>query len=308
MAEATYVRLGYIDEKATIFVLRVTFAFLASASLFALVATLTYVRAANTAATYVAALSAIINAVAAWHYNEIVKVRLAQSISVDSEWTIDALRCVTNRAQTYHTRLSSAAPEPAQPRSWTRSSSSWTRHAPCARVTTTFRHSDWAVTMPLLILKLYALINNPEHDLILGSVDASALCATLMILLGAYSRLGLDELSNYNGMSRFGFTVGIFAYLGSVALMILLLIDLVNAYSGVENTTIVFAFFLVWPCYALVAFTAIWFRQGGGSSERYPKYIALAKDLCFAALDVFSKSVFAWHTCSAAFGVSVLGS
>ena len=143
--------------------------------------------------------------------------------------------------------------------------------------------------MPLLILKLYALINNPEHDLILGSVDASALCATLMILLGAYSRLGLDELSNYNGMSRFGFTVGIFAYLGSVALMILLLIDLVNAYSGVENTTIVFAFFLVWPCYALVAFTAVWFRQGSGSSERYPKYIALAKDLCFAALDVFSK-------------------
>ena len=50
--------------------------------------------------------------------------------------------------------------------------------------------------MPLLILKLYALINNPEHDLILGSVDMSALCACLMILLGAYSRLGLDELAN----------------------------------------------------------------------------------------------------------------
>jgi len=259
--EATYVRLGYIDEKATIFVLRVAFAFIASASLFALAATLTYIKAANTAATYVAALSAIINAVAAWHYNEIVKVRTSQSVSVNSEWTIDALR-----------------------------------------------HSDWAVTMPLLILKLYALINNPEHDLILGSVDVSALCATLMILLGAYSRLGLDELSNYNGMSRFGFTVGIFAYLGSVALMVLLLIDLVNAYSGVENTTLVFTFFLVWPCYALVAFTAIWFRQGGESAERYPKYIALAKDLCFAALDVFSKAVFAWHTCSAAFGVGVLGS
>ena len=259
--EATYVRLGYIDEKATIFVLRVAFAFLASASLFAFAATLTYVKAANTAATYVAALSAIINAVAAWHYNEIVKVRTSQSVSVNSEWTIDALR-----------------------------------------------HSDWAVTMPLLILKLYALINNPEHDLILGSVDVKAAGSTLMILLGAYSRLGLDELSNYNGMSRFGFTVGIFAYLGSVALMVLLLIDLVNAYSGVENTTLVFTFFLVWPCYALVAFTAIWFRQGGESAERYPKYIALAKDLCFAALDVFSKAVFAWHTCSAAFGVAVLGS
>ena len=159
----------------------------------------------------------------------------------------------------------------------------------------------------MLILKLYALISNPEHDLILGSVDASALCATLMILLGAYSRLGLDELYNYKGMSRVGFAVGILAYLGSVALLVLLLVDLVNAYSGVENTTLVFAFFLVWPGYALVAFVAIWFRQSA-LTERYPKDIALAKDVSFAALDVFSKAVFAWHTCSAAFGVQVLGS
>ena len=304
MAEATYVRLGYIDEKATIFVLRVAFAFLASASLFALAATLTYIKAANTATTYVAALSAIINAVAAWHYNEIVKVRTSQSVSVDSEWTIDALRCVViGKPQTFNPHWEFASLE--NPWKWMQNAHSWrlTPRAPMA-----CRHSDWAVTMPLLILKLYALINNPEHDLILGSVDASALCATLMILLGAYSRLGLDELSNYNGMSRFGFTVGIFAYLGSVALMILLLIDQVNAYSGVENTTLVFTFFLVWPCYALVAFTAIWFRQGGGYQDRYPKYVALAKDLCFAALDVFSKAVFAWHTCSAAFGVGVLGS
>ena len=258
--EASYVRLGYIDEKATIFLLRVAFAFLSAASLFSLAATFVYIKATNVAATYVATLSTSINVVAAWHYNEIVKVRTAQSITIESEWTIDALR-----------------------------------------------HSDWAVTMPLLILKLYALINNPEHDLILGTVDASALCATLMILLGAYSRLGLDELANYESLSRFGFLVGIVSYAGSVALLVLLLIDLVNAYSGVENTTLVFAFFLVWPCYALVAFTAVWFRQGVTES-RYPKYIALAKDLCFSALDVFSKAVFAWHTCSAAFGVQVLGS
>ncbi len=161
--------------------------------------------------------------------------------------------------------------------------------------------------MPLLVLKLYALINNPEHDLLLGSVDANALCATLMILLGAYSRLGLDELYDYKGMSRTGFMVGILAYLCSVALLVLLLVDLVNAYSGVENTTLVFTFFLVWPGYALVTFAAIWFRQSA-ASERYPKNIALAKDVCFAALDVFSKAVFAWHTCSAAFGVQVLGS
>ena len=51
MVEATYARIGYIDEKATVFVLRVAFAFLSAASLFALVATLTYIKAANTAAT-----------------------------------------------------------------------------------------------------------------------------------------------------------------------------------------------------------------------------------------------------------------
>jgi hypothetical protein len=259
--ETTYVRLGYIDERATIFVLRVAFAFLAAASVFSLLATLVYVRAENTAATYVAALSTIINLVAAWHYNEVVKVRVGQGVSTDAEWAIDALR-----------------------------------------------HSDWAVTMPLLILKLYALINNPNHDLILNTVDASALCSTVMILLGAYTRLGLDELADFEGMSRFDLVVGMVAYAGSVTLLVLLLIDLVNAYSGVEeNTTIFFAFFLVWPVYALVAFTAAFFRQGS-SADRYPKFIALGKDLAFSALDIFSKAVFAWHTCSAAFGKQVLGS
>jgi len=295
MVEATYARLGYIDEKATVFVLRVAFAFLAAASLFALVATLTHIKVANTAATYVTALSAIINAVAAWHYNEIVKVRAGQPITVDSEWMIDALRCVAK-----HPRLQPPSPTPAsKPRP--------PPHGP-RPLENGRRHSDWAVTMPMLVLKLYALINNPEHDLLLGSVDVSALCATLMILLGAYSRLGLDELYNYKGMSRVGFAVGILAYLGSVALLVLLLVDLANAYSGVENaTTLVFAFFLVWPGYALVTFVAIWFRQSA-ITERYPKDIALAKDVCFAALDVFSKAVFAWHSCSAAFGVQVLGS
>ena len=99
MVEATYARIGYIDEKATVFVLRVAFAFLSAASLFALVATLTYIKAANTAATYVVSISAIINAVAAWHYNEIVKVRTGQPITIDSEWKIDALRCVTEQTQ-----------------------------------------------------------------------------------------------------------------------------------------------------------------------------------------------------------------
>lgn len=94
--ETTYVRLGYVDERATIFVLRVAFAFLAAASLFSLLATLVYVRDENTPASYVTTLSTIINLVAAWHYNEIVKVRVGQGVSTQSEWAIDALRYATN--------------------------------------------------------------------------------------------------------------------------------------------------------------------------------------------------------------------
>ena len=94
------------------------------------------------------------------------------------------------------------------------------------------RHSDWAVTMPLLVLKLYALINNPEHDLILQSVDASALCATIMVLLGAWVRLGLDEmapkdeLASRQDLKWADVITGTVAYLVSFALLILLLIDL----------------------------------------------------------------------------------
>jgi len=171
----------------------------------------------------------------------------------------------------------------------------------------THRHSDWTVTMPLLVLKLYALINNPEQDLILNTVDASALCSVVMILLGAYARLGLDELREFRGMSNLDQILGIASYTGSVVLLCLLMIDLVNSYSSVENTTVVFSFFLVWPLYALTALGAVLFRQRKVDLT-YPANLALAKDLVYSGLDIFSKAVFAWHTCSAAFGVQVLGS
>ena len=258
MASSAYESLKEINEKTTVYVLRVAFAFLSAAALFSAVATLTYLKADMTPGVYVAGLSTIINLVAAWHYNELIKVRMGQSISVASEWKMDSLR-----------------------------------------------HSDWAVTMPLLVLKLYALINNPDHDMILNTIDASALCATIMILLGAYARLGLDELADFERMSNVDRATGIACYAGSVALLIVLLIDLAECYSGVNNTFIVFSFFLVWPCYAITALSSVLFRQQGQS---YPKTLALSKDLVYAALDVFSKAVFAWHTCSAAFGVQVLGS
>lgn len=256
---AMYEGIGEVREKASIFVLRSAYAFLLAAALFGLAATLFYIQARSTAGTYLAALAAIINAVAAWHYNEIIKVRAGEAISRGSEWKIDALR-----------------------------------------------HGDWIVTMPLLVLKLHALVGYVEHDTILHTVDLAAFIAALMIACGAFARLGYDELHGWDGMDGFDKIVGVVLYSGSIACLVLLLIDLFNLFSNVETPTIVFAFFLVWPAYAVVALSACGIRQFYPND--YPQFVALAKDIAYAALDVFSKAVFGWHTCSAAFGVSVLGS
>ena len=257
-----YSRLKDIDQKSTVVVLRITFAFLSAATLFSGIAALRYVKAGTPEQTYIAALSMIINAVAAYHYFEIIKLRTGASITITTEWRIEVLR-----------------------------------------------HADWAVTMPLLVLKLYALINNPDHDLILQSVDASALCATIMVLLGAYVRLGLEEMARIKDMKSADIIAGIACYIVSFGLLILLLIDLFRAYDGVDNTAIVYAFFLVWPCYGLTHAVACFFKQKLNMDEMYyPKELALTKDVLYSGLDVFSKAVFAWYTSSMAFNKSVLGS
>lgn len=257
----SYVNIEEIDEKSTIYVLRIAFSFLLGAALLSVAAVLTYIQSGHAAQTYIASLSAIINCIAAYHYNEMIKLRSAQKISISTEWQMDALR-----------------------------------------------HSDWAVTMPLLVLKLYALINNPEQDLLLGGIDASAFVATVMVLLGAYSRLGLDEMQSFSSMTAGDKLIGLSFYFTSVVLLVFLLIDLCQSYSGVENETIVYTFFLIWPLYGVVAIGAAYIRQHVPNPGYYPKNLALGKDCAYSALDVFSKATFAWYTSSAAFGISVLGS
>ena len=70
--DSSFSRLSDIDEKSTVYVLRIAFSFLSAAALFSLIAVLTYVKAGTPAQTYVAGLSAIINAIAAYHYNEMI--------------------------------------------------------------------------------------------------------------------------------------------------------------------------------------------------------------------------------------------
>ena len=257
--ELEYERLEKIEEKSTIYPLRIAFSFLSAATVFSFVATLIYLQARMLKETYIASLSTVINLVAAYHYYEMIKLRTKEEITSVTEWRIGLLR-----------------------------------------------HSDWAVTMPLLVLKLYAIINNPDQELILRNEDLSALLACIMVLLGAYVRLGLDELAGWRFLTDLQKLLGLLCYGGSWTIVVLLLVDLCNAYSGVNNTAIMYAFFLVWPCYGVTACVSAWLRRK--SSKFYPKNIALVKDVVYSGLDVFSKAVFAWYTNSAAFGVSVLGS
>jgi bacteriorhodopsin len=260
-AAMSYARLQDIEEKSTIYPLRIAFSFLASAAGLSLVAALTYVQEGMAKQTYVAALSTIINAVAAYHYHEMIKVRSNEKVTNDTEWKMGALR-----------------------------------------------HSDWAVTMPLLVLKLYGMMNSPDQDLILQSVDLSALLASVMVLLGAYVRLGLDEMaSTGRPLATYQRILGPFCYLLSWTILVLLLIDLCNTYSSIDNKAIVYTFFLVWPCYGVVACLSALARSMRKADD-YPKNVGLVKDVAYACLDVFSKAVFAWYTSSDAFGVSVLGS
>lgn len=157
--------------------------------------------------------------------------------------------------------------------------------------------------MPILVLKLYAFINNPDQELILGSVNLSAFVAMLMVVLGAASRLSFDEAFNFN--SKHGGwreRVMIFLNLTSTVLLILLLVDLVRSCATMNMDPIVYAFFLVWPFYAITAFASIAFV----SSLKDEKLIViyLLKDVVYSVLDLFSKAMFAWHTSSAAFGVA----
>lgn len=175
------------------------------------------------------------------------------------------------------------------------------------------RHSDWVITMPILVLKLHALFNNTGHTLLLGSTNVSALCAGIMIILGAFVRLGLDELSGFaNRPTNCLETVaGVLCYIVSTVLMCFLIVDLEQLRSGVDHDLNTRLFFMVWPFYAAVAFLAVFWRMNDDvknvdrmAQKTYPTNLALVKDAAYAILDVISKGIFAWYTSSATFGVS----
>ena len=97
--------------------------------------------------------------------------------------------------------------------------------------------------MIFLVFKLYALVNYPmsSYGGIFESVEAAAATAAIMILLGAFARVGCDEM--WDTKNVWLFIAGIVAYLASVTCLVLLLTDMGMAAHGIADGYMLRSFF-----------------------------------------------------------------
>lgn len=166
------------------------------------------------------------------------------------------------------------------------------------------RHGDWVITMPLLVLKFYAIINVPfsAYDSIFPNADVAVIASVLMIVLGAFVRLGLDELSGWRRLTRESLFVGLLAYALSCVCLVLLLVDISRAASTHSDRAILDSLLFVWVGYPLVAFFASMRRYSDDQNTPYDLNLSLTKDIAYSCLDIYAKGVFAMYSASTVFG------
>ena len=155
------------------------------------------------------------------------------------------------------------------------------------------RYSDWLVTLPLLVVEMHLLVPSPK---LFGIPQATALTC-LMILLGAYTRFGTDELvpirkdqrrSLLDGFARIS---GAIAFLGASVCLFFVLWNLLGDLKEDEPTGgWIYAYTLPWAAYGVVSVVAMAVRQF--YPEGYPESLSVFKDSSFGALDIWSKSSF----------------
>ena len=220
------------------------------------------------------ALSVVVNLVAAMHYYAIVKFR---RLEAEGYWSTVAIEFAVDAC----------------------------------------RHSEWVVTLCFLVRKLYFLINHDPFDAgrdFFLSVDAAVGTAALMVLLGALSRLGTDEMWDWNGGAQLAACVisGVIPYVGSLACFALLLVDLANAAADMENAYVFRSFFFVWLGYPAVSLVSIVARNAAYRLEHAHRgavnpMLSMFKDLGYGLLDCWSKGAFGLYTAHAVFGLSFFG-
>ena len=227
------------------------------------------------------ALGAAINLVAAWHYHKMAELRAQPGLHAD-----EVPRYLD-------------------------------RHQAFEFYADALRFCDWTVTLPFLVLKLYAIIGRthngdaagaPYNGIHLGPESAAWLSA-LMVMLGAVVRLGTDDFADWRHQNGW-FTgpiggsaswwmnaVGVVALVGSLAAFVLLEFELFRASEGVEENRLLNSFFLVWAGYPLVFIISIVLRRNdfknNDSGGKFNPALSVFKDVSYGLLDVWSKVVFA---------------
>ena len=168
------------------------------------------------------------------------------------------------------------------------------------------RYGDWVVTMPLLTLKFYAVIDRQSGSYAsLFSPGVAALAAALMVALGSFVRLGLDELSGWRRLTVTARVVGITSWILSCICLLLLLIDITRAAHAHDKSGALFAFLYCWLGYPIVALLATVWRHADSVDTPYDLRLSTFKDAAFSCLDIFAKGVFALWSSSAVFGINV---
>lgn len=168
------------------------------------------------------------------------------------------------------------------------------------------RYGDWAVTMPFLTLKFYAIINSPvtAYDSIFANAEIAAVASVLMIVLGSFVRLGLDELSGWRRLSATARIIGMCCWVLSCVCLLLLLIDIGRAAATHRDHHLLLSFLFVWVGYPIVAFVSSVWRHLDEADTQYDSRLSIVKDAAFCCLDIYAKGVFAVYSSSTVFGVT----
>ena len=168
------------------------------------------------------------------------------------------------------------------------------------------RYGDWVVTMPFLTLKFYALINSPvtAYDSIFANAEIAAVASVLMVVLGSFVRLGLDELSGWRRLSATARIIGMCCWVLSCICLLLLLIDIGRAAATHKDHHLLLSFLFVWVGYPIVAFVSSVWRHLDEADTPYDSRLSIVKDASFCCLDIYAKGVFAVNSGSTVFGVA----
>lgn len=278
---------------ARAFFVRSITTFLSATGMLAFLAFLTTINGTDRSKMYITALSVIINAVAVMHYKWIGKIRSYSG----PPWLHDRYK---------GTDLDEYMWLPFN--KWNEKTAIGVEI-----MVEGLRHSDWLVTMIFLTFKIYALINRSfaDYNHIFESVEAAAATAAVMILLGAYARIGTDEFWEWKNVGLF--ISGLVAYIASLTCLVLLLVDMGRATDCITDGYFFRSFFYVWIGYPCVAAIGILWRLATkcmypAYSGGYAEWLSLFKDLGFGLLDVWSKGVFAMWTAYTVFEVTLFDS